>query len=273
MSLHTYIPQPPLSNFVELLWLYQGFEAPHAKERVLPDGSMELVINLCQEPLRVYDQVDHDQSQSFGNALLCGPHSEFFIIDTVQTTVMGVHFKPGGAFPFFNLPAGELHDLYVPLETLWRAQASHLHERLLEAETLETKFHILEQTLIAQATRPLARHPAVSFALKAFQLQHPPPQISNVTDQIGLSHRRFSQVFCEEVGLTPKLFCRVQRFQEVVHCLENKQQIEWADVALTCGYFDQSHFIHDFRAFSGLNPTAYLAQRNQQHHNHVPLPL
>ena len=68
-----------------------------------------------------------------------------------------------------------------------------------------------------------------------------------------------------------KLFCRIQRFQEVLHLIGTGRQVEWADVALTCGYFDQAHFIHDFRTFSGLNPTAYLAQRSE-HLNHVPLP-
>ncbi len=85
-----------------------------------------------------------------------------------------------------------------------------------------------------------------------------------------LSPKRFIQVFSEEVGLTPKLFCRVRRFQEVLRLIEKGQHIEWAEIALTCGYFDQAHCIHDFRAFSGLNPTTYLTHRGE-HRNHVPL--
>ena len=94
--------------------------------------------------------------------------------------------------------------------------------------------------------------------------------ILEVTDRVGLSPRWFIQVFREEVGLTPKLFCRVRRFQEVVRLIENREQVEWAEVALGAGYFDQAHFIRDFRAFSGLTPTAYLAQRGERL-NHVPL--
>ena len=91
-----------------------------------------------------------------------------------------------------------------------------------------------------------------------------------MTERIGLSPRRFIQVFREEVGLTPKLFCRIRRFQEVLGLIGRGQHVEWAEVALACGYFDQAHFIHDFRAFSGLNPKAYLAHRGE-HLNHVPL--
>ncbi len=99
--------------------------------------------------------------------------------------------------------------------------------------------------------------------------------VAEVTDQLGLSPRRFIQVFAEQVGLTPKLFCRVRRFHEVmrrVHLPGNDEgsRIDWTEVALSCGYFDQAHFIRDFRAFSGLNPSAWLAQRGE-HLNHVPI--
>jgi AraC-like DNA-binding protein len=117
-------------------------------------------------------------------------------------------------------------------------------------------------------------HPAVSFALKEIRSAPQHRTISDLTEQIGLSPRRFIRLFSEEVGLTPKLFCRVRRFQQVLKSLQNGElsarQIEWADIASSCGYFDQAHFIRDFRAFSGLNPTAWFMLRGQ-HINHVPL--
>jgi AraC-like DNA-binding protein len=72
------------------------------------------------------------------------------------------------------------------------------------------------------------------------------------------------------VGLTPKLFCRVRRFQRVLRRIGTGRPVEWAAVAVDCGYFDQAHFIRDFHAFSGINPSAYLAGRTE-HLNHVPL--
>lgn len=272
MTYRTCIPGPPLSDFVELFWFYEGCDLPHAKERVLPTGTMELVINLHDDQLRVYDRQDTDRFQSFHGALICGAHSEFFVIDTAQqASILGVHFKPGGALPFLGLPAGELRNMHVSLDALWGATAGELRDRLLEAGTPEARFRTLEQTLMARTARPLARHPAVAFALREFQGGQRARKVSEVTGRIGLSQRRFVQVFREEVGLTPKLFCRVRRFQDVVRLVGTEQNVEWADVALSCGYFDQAHFIHDFRAFSGLNPTAYLANRGGEHLNHVPL--
>lgn len=263
-------PGPPLEGFVELLWHYEGCGQPHAKERLLPDGSMELVVNLSQDEVRVYDRRDHSRYERLSGCVLIGPHSEFFVIDTAARSVMGVHFRPGGAFPFLPLPAGELHGLHVGLEDLWGGAAQELRERLLAANTVPARFALLEAALLARLARPLVRHPAVGFALGEFNFALQRRSIAEVTDDTGLSARRFIEVFKQQVGLTPKLYCRVRRFQEVIHGVPVGGRVDWADLALRCGYFDQAHFIHDFRAFSGISPSAY-AERCTGHLNHVLL--
>ena len=91
-----------------------------------------------------------------------------------------------------------------------------------------------------------------------------------VADRVGLCRRQFIDVFRTQVGLTPKLFCRVRRFQDVLTHIDGHRRVAWAAVAQACGYFDQAHFIHDFQAFSVLNPAAFLAVRGENR-NHVPL--
>lgn len=271
MIYRTYNPQLPLSNFVDFFWFYEGHDPPHAKERVIPTGTMALIVNLRDDTLTVYDRQEHHRFRSFGGSLISGAHSEFVVIDTVsQVSTMGVHFKPGGASPFLGLPASELRNGHVSLDELWGAKAAELRDRLVEAETPEAGFRVLEQFLVARAARPLTHHPAVALALKEFECLPRTRTVKEVSEQVGLSQRRFIQVFSEEVGLTPKLFCRIRRFQQVVRRIGKAQRVEWADLALGCGYFDQTHFIRDFRAFSGITPTSFLAHRGQ-HPNHVPL--
>ena len=252
-----YAPAPPLSDFVALLWSYEANVLPHPKERLLPTGTVELVIDLRPDTLG-------------GGAVVCGAHSEFFEIDTaVETSVIGVHFRPGGAFPFFSPPAGEMHNLHVGLDDLWGAEAARLRERLLAATTADARFRILESALLARCVRPLQRHRAVAGALHAFAGPSA-PTVADACAHSGLSQRRFIELFKGEVGLTPKLFCRVRRFQEIVRIAHSSADVDWSRTALACGYYDQAHFIHDFRAFSGLTPTEYLASRTA-HMNHVPV--
>jgi AraC-like DNA-binding protein len=258
MNLVTYIPPPPLAHLVDLFWLARGPPPAHGRERLMPMGTTELVIDLRDNgasPLPV----------------LCGPHSESFVIDTAaQAAVMGIHFKLGGAFPFLRAPAGELHNLRLCLDALWGRRAGELRERLLEAPTSRTRFQILERFLLAQAVRPLARHPAVDYALRAFGSGSPAPSVAAVVEQTGFSQRRFIELFRNEVGLTPKLFCRVGRFQRALQRIHRQPKVDWAAVAVACGYYDQAHFIHDFQEFSGLSPTDYQRMRSD-HLNHVPL--
>jgi len=232
---------------------------------------MQLIVNLREEELRVYDRQDHRCSQSLGVSLISGTHSRFAVIDTAsQASTVGVHFKAGGAQPFLGVSAGEMRDANVPLDALWGTKATELRDRLLEAQTPEVRFGVLKRALLVQVTRPLTHHPAVAFALREFQGMTRTRTVKEVSKRTGLSQRRFIQLFREEVGLTPKLFCRIRRFQEVIRLVGSERHVEWAELALRCGYFDQAHFVHDFRAFSGTTPTNYLAHRGE-HPNHVPL--
>jgi AraC-like DNA-binding protein len=175
-----------------------------------------------------------------------------------------------GAYPFLKKPSGELHNQHVGLEEIWGPLAGLVREQLLAARTPEARLKILERGLWLAAGGALGRHPAVAFALNEFRSTPGERTIAEVTNQIGLSARRFIEVFHKEVGLTPKLFCRVRRFQKVLPHIQRGREIDWARIALECGYYDQAHFIHDFQAFSGINPSAYLAACTP-HLNHVPM--
>lgn len=271
MPLRHQKPRWPLSDFIDILWLYDGITTTHERERLLPSGTMEIVINLLEDEIRVYDRETLGPAQRFRGAVMIGPHSEYFVIDTAQqTSVAGIHFKPGGGFVFVRPPAGEFHNSHVGLDDVWGGAACEMRERLLEAKGSDEKFCVMEDCLIDRLTRPPARHPAVDYALDHFHGRAGTQTVSQVTEQIGLSPRRFIQLFSDQVGYTPKLFCRIRRFQEVLKSIHRLRNVDWAGVALSCGYFDQAHFVRDFRAFSGINPTSYLATHTE-HLNHVPI--
>lgn len=244
------IPKPPLSDFVEQIWLYSGYSVSHEQERLMPTGTMELVLDL-----------------GLGEAVLAGVHSRPAIISTdANMQILGVHFRPGGAFPFLGMPASKLHNETVPLDAIWGGDAERIVEQILTAQDDETRFDILERALMQRATR-MQRHRAVSHGLFRFGR---PVAISDVVEETGLSQRRFIQLFDVEVGLTPKLYARVARFQRVLRRVHPLADVDWTDVALACGYFDQSHLIHDFRSFAGITPSEYVAHKTQ-HLNHVPV--
>ncbi|MGA3024412.1 MAG: AraC family transcriptional regulator [Bryobacteraceae bacterium] len=267
-----HIPQPPLSALVECLWYWEGAPATHAKERLLPNGESAIIVNLRDEPIRVYDARDITRCHSYGHAVLSGARSNCFVIDTrQQERVVGIQFRPGGAFPFFRMPASEVEGASIALDDVWPGRAVRdIREQLLAAPGVDAMFAILECSLLAQLARPPELHPAVAYALRNFCHCPSGSRVASVTERVGLSPRRFIELFHRQVGLTPKTFSRVRRFQQALRSVHGRSRIDWAQVALDNGYYDQAHFIHDFQGFSGFTPSAYSSLATA-HLNHVPL--
>jgi AraC-like DNA-binding protein len=273
----TYAPGLPISEFVDYFWLFDGGQTPR-KERIVPTGTIELVINLRNDEIRIHDRKQPDHYKRFSGAVLSGTYSSIFVVDAMQhESMLGVHFKPGGAFPFLGALASELTDAHVDLADLWGRSGLELRERMCVVSTHRQRFQIMEEILTDRLRRLRKGHPAVAIALDVFGPNGKDASVRDVAREVGLCQRRFRKVFAAQVGLTPKVFCRILRFQRVRTLADQIEKPDWAQIASICGYFDQSHLINDFLEFSGFSPTGYLRhlRQNQQDgrlkSNHVPL--
>lgn len=266
-----YIPRPPLSDFVNVMWYWDGYVQSHAQERLLPDGCMTIAFSLGERSLLKRAPEHASPAADVAGQVICGARSSPMVLDTADmVTTLGIQFKPGGGFPFLRMPASELRELCVPLDDVFGAGAASLRGRLLECAGPQQMFAVVEQWLLAHAAKGLEKHPAVAYAMRRFVEGALAQPLSSVLDGIGYSQRHFNQLFADEVGLTPKRFLRVRRFQRVISSVAGMPFVDWADLALRCGYYDQPHFVHDFRGFCGLTPAAYLSHRTP-HLNHVPV--
>ena len=256
-------PAAPLDESIESIWLCRNDRRPRALERVLPSGAAQLIVNLAEDETRVYEESAAGLvCRRSPGSVLTGISTRYEVIDTdEQAFVAGVVFRPGGTVPFIAAPALELSGVDAPLEALWgRQRTGLLRERLLGAPDPEAALEALEAALL-EMRREKAVHLAVRFALAEFRAHPSVARIRAVTDAIALSPKRFIERFKADVGVTPKRYCRLLRFQRVVSNVHPGGATDWAELALACGYFDQAHLIHDFRAFAGLTPTAYEAGR------------
>lgn len=252
-------PAPPLDAFVDSVWFCRNEQRTLALERVLPTGAPQLIVNLGENKTRLYEATARGVlCTTSPGSVLTGVTTRAQIIDTAeQEYVAGVAFRPGGTVPFFRIPAFELRDVDTPLANLWGERTeARLREQLLQAAGPEEVLDILEACLL-RVWSGRAIHPGVAFALQTFQSAPDLARIASVCDATGLSPKRFIEQFKVEVGLTPKRFCRLLRFQRAISAAHSTLVIDWAQIALECGYFDQAHFIHEFRQFSGLTPGGY----------------
>lgn len=265
---------PRLRPHVARLWTWKsgGPARTGMLERVMPDGEAELIINLQSDRMRLYDPRTLALTATIRGAALVGVQTQPMVIDgEEQEWVFGVQFRPAGAFPFLDgMPSDQTTNLHVELGDLWRGAT--LRDRLLEAAGDSRRMFAAAERFLCECL-PLRQdrrlpHPAVELALR--ELRGGRRTVADLVDQSGLSARRFIQLFRQQTGVPPKTYARLCRFQQTLGSVYGKSRVDWADVALACGYHDQAHLIHEFREFSGVTPTAYLS-RATRHQNHVAI--
>lgn len=259
-------PPPPLDRYVAALLYWESPARMHSLERIMPTGTTSLIINLLEDEVR--DYAASGQLTRYGGTVVVGARSQYSIIDTQeQIAVMGVEFRPGGAWPLFGLAADELSHQHVGLADLWGAAGRSLRDRILCAPTATARLQILGAALTANLSERTQQHPAVEFALRQLHGAAELATIEDLSRGAGISSRRLARLFSIEVGLTPKLYARVLRFGRVLQAAHGNTHVDWQDIAFRCGYFDQAHFIRDFKAFCGLTPGEYLVRRTPFAHH------
>jgi AraC-like DNA-binding protein len=253
-------PSALLAPHVERLWYCDGHRVVNGTQRVLlPDGRFQLAISLAEGPISALTDPMGDGAE-IAPSLLIGIRSRFNIIDTAKLrSAMGVVFRPGGVHAFLGTLTDAFHNKNVSLDLIWGSMVRSLRDRLRTGNDPAEKFRVLEVALLARLNERLQLSTAVRYALQEFARRPEIPRVRELAHEAGLSRRRFSQLFREQIGLTPKRYCRLQRFQNTLKLIASGASVDWAQLALAAGYCDQAHLAHEFHDFSGLSPSAYLA--------------
>jgi AraC-like DNA-binding protein len=265
-------PHPALCPFIKSLWYARDPLATRRHERVLPTGRAQIVISLARDYLTDANHPTNPLEHT-APAIFLGIYSHYQLIDSIDLTeLIGVVFHPAGTLPFFPANTRIFTNCETSLTDIWGNPFHSLRDQLRQAPTPNQKFAILEAALLQRLQRSKTQHrdPIIDFALTHLHDSPGTTTIADLTYTTGLSPRRLSERFNEQVGVSPKLYCRIQRFQQAVQQMHQGTDIDWTELALTCGYYDQSHFANDFRAFSGLSATAYSAT-SRIWANHIPL--
>ena len=244
---------------MKLLWVSDQASTPRlggpARELVLPTGAMHLVVRLSEHPLRLYEHLDDPIGHVVGHAVVGGARAAAYLRDVSgPARSVGAQLLPGAALLLFGAGADELAGRHTPLEDLWGQCTDAARERLIAAGPAEAQLDAFESLLATRLPRVHGLHPAVAHALERFSTTH---EARRVVKESGYSHRRFIEVFRAAVGLGPKLYCRILRFQGALDLVAARPETPLVDVALEAGYSDQPHFQREFREFAGVSPTRY----------------
>jgi len=276
--LHVQAAAPPLDRFVEHITYYEDSRPGYRIERLLPDGAVEVIIDLHDTPKKLYDRHDIGRARDFRRAWVSGMRRQWILIEAAQGASMAViRFRPGGAYPFFGTDVDALTDAVEPLDAVLPYPVGPLRDELIDpGRTLARKMAAVHAWLLQRAGERLVMHPLIEHL--AARLHAPGSlRIGALSKETGYSQRYLDALFRRWVGLPPKQYARIRRFQRVLAHLvrgtpeppalqeagvpvtTRPTEAQWARLAAEHGYYDQPHLVREFRQLAGMSPTAYVA--------------
>ncbi|MDJ0751861.1 MAG: helix-turn-helix domain-containing protein [Woeseiaceae bacterium] len=262
----------PCADWIEAVFHYKGFEPDHSIERVVPTGHVFVLFELDGYTRHTFDNASLTPNADFRKAWVSGVHDEYLSISAHQDSEMFViQFKPYGAYPFLKVSMDKLANRVVAGEDLLEGELMALRDELFAAPTSEAKFALADDWLTKRFS---GEHvpPAGVVGAAAAIAEQPTAKLSQALDAFDGTNKHLIDLFRRYVGITPKVFQRILRFNDVFRRIRENGTIDWAEVANQCGYADQSHFIREFRRFSGFNPAEFIrAGVNNDEGNFFPL--
>jgi AraC-like DNA-binding protein len=253
-------PPPGLRDLVAGLWGGDADQS-YALHRALPNGELMLMFNLGP-PQRLLDGRIAG-GRLHRTAWISGLQERPVEWESVirHPRAIAVQLRPFGAWALFGgLPQHDLADDTTDLESVLGGAAGvePLRQRMIESPHLGAALDLLEDWLVARLQRGPAAHPVTRAAVA--RLTTGTARIDSLARDLGVSSRHLGGLFRREVGLSPKGLARILRFERTLARLAAPQSRELAELALECGYYDQSHMDLDFRTLAGMTPTEYRAR-------------
>ncbi len=254
-------PSPRFAGLVKCFWSLDYEQSGIAEpDPVVPDGSIEIIFNLSDR-FRLYHPTGEIETQpasivagQMQTSILIGPSG--------NVRLFGIRFDPAGAFPFFRFEIKELLNRIEPLESIW-SEVGEIEERLFSSIDFRSQVFVAEDILGKQLREKAVVDPWMRHSVNMICSSKGMLPVRTIARGVGMSERGIERRFTRFVGLTPKSFSRIVRFQSVLRSIKSASETRILDTALAFGYYDQSHLNNEFRQFSGTSPTVFLKRANR----------
>lgn len=272
MKFETHNPASPINKYIESIFHYKDFVPEHSIERVVPTGHIFIIFELDDITRNTFNNETLEPNRSFTKVWISGIHKHYISISAHENSEMFViQFKPYGAYPFFHFPMKDLTEKILPGQEVLGDELLDVRSRVYKQSSSRDKFEVAEQWLTKRFD-PTETPPEELLEIIEELQEKSATEYPEITDSYPHTQKHLIDQFKKYVGLTPKYFQRILRFNEILEKIRNNENIAWSEVAYQCQFSDQSHFIKEFKHFSGFNPEEFIKEEyNQDEPNFFPL--
>lgn len=267
-----YSPHGSIAPYIETIFHYEQFVPDHSIERLVPTGHVFILFELDGIERHTFDNDTLKPNASYSKAFISGMHRNYISISAHENSEMlAIQFKPFGSYPFLHEKTDMINELVVAAHEIVGDELYLLRQELINSDTTDRKFELVDSWLQHRFDEQKA--PPEDIVQFVSQLQaEPVDSLNALIEAYPASQKKLIEEFKKYVGLTPKYYQRILRFNDLLKRLQSEDKICWTEIAHDCGYFDQSHFIKEFKHFSGFNPRQFiLNEYNKDDTNFFPI--
>ncbi|HEY6504180.1 MAG TPA: helix-turn-helix domain-containing protein [Chitinophagaceae bacterium] len=259
MDYQVFTPPPELQPFVKCFWTLED-EATGAasRQRVLPDGCMEMIFHYGD----LYRQYFEDGSSVIQpRSFVFGQITKFIEIEpTGVSGIVSARFLPDGLSQFLEIPIAELEDKAVSIIDLFGEKGKLLEEKVLAATGNQERIKLIEEFLLSFLADPGMVDTVTKACIDVIIQSQGQMGVVELADKMNINRRNIERRFTSAVGMSPKQLSKVVRLQATLKMLEQKKFTSLTSLAYENGYYDQAHFIKDFKEFTGMSPKSFFAE-------------
>ena len=251
-------PSQILSPFIKHFWILEE-NNPSGEvciPRMYPTGFTELVFYYGDRYLHI-DKNKSKTPQPY--SYFMGQNNSYYDISpTGKIGVIAITFKPDTAKLFFKTPIDEAENSFIALEDIIGKFTRNLEYELQIAKSNIDRIRLIEKFLINQLKKNYSEdHKRIGFSVDKINQSKGLISIVELADFACLSTKQFNRKFTEFVGIKPKQFTRVVRFQNTIYSQQRRSVKNLTELAYKCGYYDQAHFTNEFKEFTGYSPKEF----------------
>ena len=256
MDYQVYTPSPELQPFIKCFWtLEDEGNKETVRQRVVPDGCMEMIFHYGDN----YKQYFED-----GNFIIqpkCfvfGQITNYLEIEPVGTTgIVAARFNPEGLIPFISIPVNQLENKAVEISYVFGEKGIQLEKEVFAGIDNSERIRIIETFLLSFLTDPNIIHTITKSCVEAILQSQGQLSVIELADKINVNRRNLERKFNTAIGMSPKQLSRVVRLQAAIKMMEQDGFTNLTSLAYESGYYDQAHFIKDFKEFTGISPRQF----------------